>query len=180
MSAPGDPLASDLAYCRRCGAARPAGATVCPACGLDHSIDAGQDGGLGRQSRAQPRPGAARTQGRTSAAALAKVAGLVWLLLAIASGVGFVLELLGGGSVASWIGFSAGLESLTGLGLFLWPTWEMLTAATLWGALSVIGTLMQVANGRTPGTTAAMLVTGIALAASLSFVARQRLPPAAD
>ncbi|HEX8940838.1 MAG TPA: zinc ribbon domain-containing protein [Candidatus Limnocylindrales bacterium] len=155
MAAPSRAGLPRVAYCRRCGAPRAATATVCPACG--------------------------RRYGRgSSSAAVAKVAGLLWLVLAAVSAVGLLPAALGGDGVVAWVAASAALELLTGLGLFLFPTWEMLTAATLWGALSVIGALMQLANGRVPSPLAVVLVGGIALAAGLSFVARQRLPRPTD
>ncbi len=108
-------------------------------------------------------------------AALAKIAGLVWLVVGAVTLVGFVAELLGDGSIAAWAGVSAALELLTGVALFLRPGWEMLTASMLWGVLSIIGALFQLTRGVPLSAIEAVLMAGIALATGISWLGRRPL-----
>lgn len=188
--APADEVAASVAAplptCRRCGAVRRPGVRFCRECGLDHeAADGGlvtvaeaTDGGRRATGAGGVSPAGASVRRPGSAAALAKLAGLVWLGLAVASALGALIAFEAGEPIAPWAALSAALEVLTGLGLFLAPSWNTLTAATLWGVLSVLGTLIQVSNGRVPGPIGIVLAAGIAIAAALSFAARTRLAAA--
>lgn len=149
-------------FCRSCGAALAERERVCPSCGSE----------LGAPTGIEPR---AIFLGSASTAALAKVAGLIWLAVATASIVGAAIELTSGGSLAAWAAVSAGLELISGIALFASPTWTVLTATALWGALSVLGTLLLVVRNSAPGPVGMGLAGAIAVATLVSFVARRRM-----
>jgi hypothetical protein len=164
-------VARRAGICRRCGLAHGSAARFCRGCGLD--FDGAETEPLAG-TRTPERSSTQERAGRRSAA-LAKIAGLVWLGIGAMTLVGFVADLLGGGTIAAWAGVSALLELLTGVVLFLRPGWEMLTASMLWGVLSIVGALFQVTLGVPPSRTGAILVAGIAVATVISWLARRPL-----
>ena len=52
----------------------------------------------------------------------------------------------------------------------------MLTAAMLWGILSVLGTIYAIAFGPSPSATALVIAAGICLATVLTWLERRPLP----
>jgi hypothetical protein len=164
-------MARRAGTCLGCGLAHNSVARFCRGCGLD--FDSAETASLARASSAGQSPSRERVARRS--AALAKIAGLVWLGIGTITLAGFVSDLLGDGTIAAWAGASALLELVTGLALFLRPGWEMLTASMLWGVLSIIGALFQVTLGVPPSTTAVVLVAGIAVATGISWLARRPL-----
>lgn len=154
--------ASPAHFCRSCGAELAERQRTCPSCGSE----------LGAPTGIEARP---IFLGSTSTAALAKVAGLVWLAIAVVSIGGAVVEATSGGTLTAWAAASAGLELISGVALFASPTWTVLTATALWGALSVLGTLLLVARGSAPGPVGIVLAGAIAVATLISFVARRRM-----
>ena len=163
--------------CPRCGTVHNSAARFCRGCGLDFdSAEASALRETRSDTRGERRGGATlRERSIHRSATLAKIAGLVWLLVGGVTLVGFVGDLAGDGSIAAWAGVSAVLELLTGVVLFLRPGWEMLTASMLWGVLSIIGALFQITRAIPLGTTGSVLVIGIGVATGISWIARRPL-----
>ncbi len=158
--------------CPRCDVVHGAGARFCGACGLDFTSP--EAATLDERRRAQGRLVTSRRMGST--AAIAKVAGLVWLVVGAVTVVGAAGELSSGGQIGAWAAISAALELLTGAALFLSPSWEMLTASMLWGILSVLGAVYATLFGSPPSPTGLLLIVGIAAATGLSWLGRRPLP----
>lgn len=159
--------------CPRCDVVHGAGARFCGSCGLDFT--SAEAAGLDASRRLEGGR-ARRERDRKSAAAMATIAGLVWLIVGSVTVVGAIVELSGGGRTGTWAAISAVLELLTGAALFVSPSWEMLTAAMLWGILSVLGTVYAIAFGPSPGATGLVIAAGICLATVLSWLGRRPLP----
>ncbi len=159
--------------CPRCDTVHGAGARFCGSCGLDFTSP---DAAALDERRRSAGPALLRARPRRSAAAIAKVAGLVWLVVGGITVLGAIGELTSGGQIGTWAGISAVLELLTGAALFLSPTWEMLTASMLWGILSVLGVVYAALFGSPPSAIGLVLALGICVATALSWLGRRPMP----
>lgn len=173
-------------FCQQCGAARPEDARFCPSCGRPYEP---AFAGPTQASNLMPTtPAALPTPpsglaNRTDLAAL--MAGLAWIVVALVDGYLAYLQWTfapyAGVSESSLQGFAAvnaivaGVTLVFGALLLVGPTRGRLTASIVWGILSVVGGVLQMAGGATHWTIF-VGTAGAAVAAVLAWVARSNGP----